>query len=90
MSEEADRETAAIKAITATGSTIRVEPADFTLLVYRMEAPLVVTARMGVFRPYHRYLTSYKGMLFVTDSVDQLRLGAPVELVTAKRVRIPS
>ena len=89
MAADADTEAAAVKAISATGPMIRVEPPDFTLLVYRMEAPLVVTAQMGVFRTYHRYLTAYKGMFFYTNSPGQLRFGAQVELVAAKTIRIP-
>ena len=89
MAADVESDAAASKAIRATGPMVRVEPPGFTLLVYRMEAPLVVTARMGMFRTFYRYLTSYKGMFFYTDSPDQLRLGAPVELVTAKTIRIP-
>ena len=89
MVADADGESAAIKAIKATGPMVRVEPPDFTLLVYRMTAPLVVIAKTGVFRTYYRYLTSYRGLLFYTTSPKQIRFAAPVELVTAKKIRIP-
>ncbi len=82
-------DTTAIKAVTAKGAHVLLEPQDFTLLVHRMEAPLVVTARVGIIKTSYRYLTSYKGMFFYTISGAGLQFSPQVELVTAGRIRMP-
>ena len=87
MAAESAVETSAIKAIKVDGPMVQLEPHDFTLLVHRIEAPLVVTARVRIFKIYHRYMTVYKGIFFYTRSTNQLRFAAPVELVTAKKIR---
>ncbi len=89
MTGEGVDETPAITAFRATGPIIWVGPKEFTLLVYRMEAPLVVASKSGILRTRHRYLTTYKGMFFHTSSPEPLRFGATVELVVARRIRIP-
>jgi hypothetical protein len=80
---------AAMQALRASGPIVRIEPSDFTLLVFRMEEPLVVTAVSRLFKRSHRYLTCYKGMFFCTRSAEPLQLGARTEVVRARRIWIP-
>lgn len=76
-------------AIKASGTLVRLEPGDFLTILKRADAPVVVVARGGVFRKHHRYLTSYKGLAFYTQSDQALVLPSRVELIGAKSVGIP-
>jgi len=80
---------AAIRATKASGAIVRVEPADFLRLLARSETRLVVSAYGGLLRKRHRYLTSYKGLFFFTQSPDALALPRECEVVTADRIWVP-
>jgi hypothetical protein len=80
---------AVITALKASGVIVRVEPEEFLTLLERTNAPLVVRAKAGVFRKYHQYLTSYKGLAFVARSDRPLRLPAGAEVVQAGKIWIP-
>ncbi|MFH0847703.1 MAG: hypothetical protein V1894_06610 [Chloroflexota bacterium] len=77
------------RATKASGAIVRIEPEDFSKLIARVKAPLVVIAPGGVFRKDFRYLTSYKGLFFFTKSATELQLPADTELVRAKEIWIP-
>jgi hypothetical protein len=76
-------------AIKASGVVVRVEPADFLAILERTEAPLVVVGRGGVFRKHVRYLTSYKGLAFLTQSPDALVLPRRAEVIAARAISVP-
>ncbi len=78
------------QAIKASGAIIKVEPIDFMTIVNKAENPLVVYCQGGFLRTNFQYLTSYKGLIFYTKSATPITLPAAVEIVTAKKIWIPS
>jgi len=75
-------------AIKASGAIVSVEPQEFLTILGRTEKPLVVHSPSGFLTKY-KYLTSYKGLVFFSQSKDPLLIPASVELVTAKKIWIP-
>ena len=75
-------------AIKASGAIVQVEPSEFSKILEKTERPLVVQSPAGFFAKY-RYLTSYKGLVFLAQSADPLMLPAKVEIITAKRIWVP-
>lgn len=80
---------AAARAIKASGAIVQVEPYEFQRLVEGVGDGLVIVAEGGVFRRHYRYLTSYRGFVFVTKSPDQLVLPHRTERMLARKVWIP-
>ena len=76
-------------AIKASGVLVRVTPADFLAIIKRADEPLVVIGKGGYFKKHYRYLTSYKGLAFHTQSAEALVLPSRVEIVGAKQISIP-
>jgi hypothetical protein len=81
---------AMIQAVKASGSIVRIEPQEFLKLVNKSESPLVVTAPGGFFRSHIKYLTSYKGLAFYTQSSTPLSLPYKAEVVAARTIWMPS
>ena len=77
------------RAIKASGAVVRVAATDFVALLRRADAPLVVVARGGVFKKHFRYLSAYKGLVFLATSEDELVLPPRCEVVAAERIWIP-
>jgi hypothetical protein len=77
-------------AIRASGAIVSVEPRDFEALLRKTEAPLVVTAQGGVFTTKYHYLTPYKGLIFYTRTEAPLPLPPKTELITARKIWVPS
>ena len=77
-------------AIKASGSIVRVEPQIFAELLRKVERPLIVYARGGLFSGKHQYLTSYKGLTFFAKSSQQIDLPRGVEVIVAKKIWMPS
>jgi len=77
-------------AIKASGAIVSVEPSDFEIILARMERPLVVSAEGGFFSTKYQYLTSYKGLIFHTKTLQPLTLSSRVELIPSKKIWIPS
>ena len=80
---------AVINALKASGVVVRLEPGEWLALVKRQDAPLVVIAEGGVFKKHFRYLTTYRGLAFYTQSDGMLVLPGRAELVQAKSISIP-
>ena len=78
------------QAIKASGVLVRVEPAAFYAVLDSMQAPLIVAAQGGIFRTRYQYLTSYKGLAFLTSSNDPLQLPPTAELIEAKSFSMPA
>ena len=76
-------------AIKASGAIVSVEPADFVALLAKTANPLVVIAPAGWFGARLNYLTSYKGLVFFTKSVEPISLPPGAELVKAGKIWIP-
>jgi hypothetical protein len=81
---------AMIQAVKASGAIVRVEPRDFNLLLDKCERPLVVQAKQPWPLNRHQYLFGFKGLVFYTRSKEPLHFSMAVELVSAKRIWIPS
>jgi hypothetical protein len=79
------------RAIKASGTIVRVEPAEFLKVLARTEEPLVVFAeRSGFLNPKkYEYLTSYKGLAFFTKSSTPVQFAGRVEIISAKKIWIP-
>jgi hypothetical protein len=77
------------QAIKASGVLVRLDTLGFVAILSRSRAPLVVHAPGGLFRQAHQYLTSYKGLAFVTSSPRPLDLPGDAELVEAGRIWTP-
>jgi len=78
------------QAIKAFGAIVRVEPVDFLTLLERAENPLVVYCEGGFFSTNYQYLMGYKGLVFYTKSRTPLDLPRNIEVVTARKIWIPS
>ena len=90
MAETAAAQAAAIaQAIKASGTLIRVEPHDFSRLLNKQEAPVIVRARGGFFRTRWYYLTPYKGLAFFTLSPEPLPLPGRAEVIDALKIWAP-
>lgn len=76
-------------AIKASGAIVHVETNDFMDILNRSESPLVVYSPAGIFAK-HKYITSYKGLFFYTQSATPLTLSTKIELVQAKKIWIPT
>jgi len=73
----------------ASGVLVSVPPEDFMKIIGRADHPVVVMARGGFLNRKYRYLTSYKGLAFVTLSEQTLHFSGGVELITADKIWIP-
>ena len=77
------------RAIKASGTIVRVDPAEFERIIARQPGLLVVTAQGGFFSTKYRYLTSYKGLAFFSESATPLSLASGHEVVAAQKIWIP-
>lgn len=80
---------ARVQAVRANGVIVRLAPEPFRDLLKHARELLVVHAPGGFFSPNHRYLTSYKGLAFTTDTTDEIDLPPGTEIVEAKKIWIP-
>lgn len=78
-----------VQASRVTSLLVRVEPEEFSKILFRMQEPLVVVVEGGIFTTHYHYLTSYKGLPFYTKSEQQLQLPAGAEVVNAGSISIP-
>jgi hypothetical protein len=76
-------------AIKASGTVVRLEPAEWIRVLKRTDNPLIVIARGGMFRRKYQYLTSYRGLAFFTSSEQPLVLPGRAELINAKSLWAP-
>ena len=77
------------QAIRASGVLVRVSPEDFQKILRKVEQPLVIFAKGGLFSSNYQYLTSYKGFAFYVKSSTELTIPAGTETVVAKKVWVP-
>jgi len=76
-------------AIKASGTVVRVEPDTFAGILRRVDSPLVIYQKSGLFTG-HQYLTSYKGFVFFTKSREQIDLPRSAEVIVADKIWTPS
>ena len=77
-------------AIKASGVVVRVSPDDFQSLLARGKDALVVHAKGGLFWTKYRYLVSYKGFAFFTESSEPILLPAYIEAIRAAKIWVPN
>ena len=65
------------QAVKASGAIVRLDPDEFSKLLVRQEAPLVVHAVGGLLSSNYQYLFGYKGLVFYTKSPEPLGLPPP-------------
>jgi hypothetical protein len=80
---------AAMQALKASGAVVLVEPDAFRRIIDRAEEPLVVRAPAGFVTNKHRYVISYKGLIFCTTSPIPIDLPRDCEVVEAKKIWAP-
>lgn len=76
-------------AVKASGTVVRIEPAEFLKILKKIESPLIVYAEGGLISTNHQYLVSYKGFAFYTRANDQIELPRNTEVVVAEKIWIP-
>ncbi len=76
-------------AVRASGVLVKLDPLEWRKLLERLDRPLVVTSEGGTFGRRYRYLTSYKGLAFYTQSREALPIPGDAEVVRAKSIWIP-
>ena len=85
--------TAAVAAIAqatrASGVIVRVEAADFMRFVNENAEPIVVHAQGAFFSVKHLYLTSYRGLAFITKTAAPLPLPTRCQIVEAQKIWVP-
>ena len=77
------------EAVKASGTVVKVEPAEFAKLLAKTDHPLVVYSESGLFQTQYQYLTSYKGFAFFTKTTEQISLPRTAEIVVAEKIWIP-
>lgn len=83
---------ATTNALAAAGGLVRLAPEEFMTIVHRADNPLVVHARtwtLFLTKGMHQYLTSYRGINFVTTTRDELGLPKGTELIQATTMFLP-
>jgi hypothetical protein len=76
-------------AIKASGVVVEVTPADFHTILSKIEKPLILYAKGGLFSTNHKYLVSYKGFAFFTKSSEPIVMPFGAETIAAKKIWIP-
>ena len=76
-------------AIKASGAIVQVEPAEFLKILEKADKPLVVHSPPGFFTKY-KYITGYKGLVFFAQCSSPLMLPAKAEVMTAKKIWVPT
>ena len=76
-------------AIKASGTVVRIDPAEFLKILKKLESPMVIYAQGGFVSKNHQYMTSYKGFAFHTKSSAQIDLPRTTEVIVADKIWIP-
>ena len=79
-----------VQATKASGVVIKMDPGEFQKIVAKTGKCLIVCATGGIISTNYQYLTSYKGLAFFTKSDEPLVLPSDAEIITAKKIWIPS
>ena len=79
-----------VQAVRASGVIVHIEPQEFQKVLAQTDDALVVVARGGLFRPFFKYLVSYKGLAFYTKSQTPLHLPGDAQTVEANKIWVPS
>jgi hypothetical protein len=80
---------AKVMAIKAMGPIVKVDSQEFIKIINGADSSLVVFAKGGFFNSKFRYLTSYRGLYFFTQSSEKLNLPGKAEVVAAEKIWVP-
>lgn len=81
---------AAAKAKKTTGAIIELSVEEFRKILTKVDSPVVVAAKSGFMYKKIRYMTSYKGFLFMALSDEAIILPSRSELIWSKRMWVPN
>jgi hypothetical protein len=76
-------------AVKASGTLVKIDPAEFVNILKKVESPLVIYAEGGMISTNYQYLVSYKGFAFYTKADDPIELPRNAEVVMAEKIWIP-
>jgi len=77
-------------AIKASGAIVKMNPEEFLKILNKAENSVVVYSHSKVFFTVkHKYLLSYRGLFFYTESASTIAIPSRVETVTAQKIWIP-
>jgi hypothetical protein len=76
-------------AIKASGVLVQIKPDEFQALLKRIDNPLIICSEGGLFSTTYKYLTSYKGFAFYTQSSVPIILPLGIETVVSKKIWLP-
>ncbi|MBW4579183.1 MAG: hypothetical protein KME42_06385 [Tildeniella nuda ZEHNDER 1965/U140] len=77
------------RALNASGAIVKVTPENFLNVLQRQQEPLVICATGGFFGNIYEYLSSYKGLIFFTESEQPLDLPEGSEEIWAESIWVP-
>jgi len=80
---------ARIRAIKASGGIVRVAEEEFQKLLAQNARGLDVHSTRWVFGTFHVYVMGYQGLVFYTQSSDELHVPVTCQVVEASRVWTP-
>lgn len=80
---------ARIAAARANGIFVNVDEETFLEIVKSADSPLVIHTRFGFFSKKERYVTSWKGFAFYTDSIRPLDVQGYARMIESRSVWIP-
>jgi hypothetical protein len=82
--------TAAMNAVRSFGVIVHIAPEDFLTIVALQDEPLVVASNQWImFVRRHRYLVSFKGLTFFTESPFPLEFDPGILIVHSKSIQVP-
>lgn len=71
------------------GPFVVCEPIEFQNLLARCETPIIVCAEKGMLTKTFQYLTSYRGLVFYTESGFPIEMPTQAEVVSARQIVMP-
>lgn len=82
---------AKVNARMALGTIVVVDSNRFSSILTMIETPLVIVSREKyLFRKLYKYIVTYKGLVFYTDSEKSILLPDNIELIEAERIWTPT
>ena len=78
-----------IEAQKTIGPMVFLTPSDFRELLAKMDQPLVISSKQGVFRTRYHYLLNYRGFFFHCRDKNQMTLPTHCHEIKANKIWIP-
>lgn len=68
------------------GTGVRVKSEDFLNILSKSQDPLVIFTAEGFFTKIYKYVTTYKGFVFFTESLDRFEFSSDIEVIQAQSI----